>query len=475
MNRIETRIAIVGGGLSGLALGVALRDRVRAGRCPPVEVTVLEVATRPGGKIHSLAADGFRCESGPNGFLNKEPLTTALCQRLGLELMPAEDAFSKRYIFRKGQLREVSMRPLQFMMSPLLPLGAKFRLAAEPWIAAPEPFPEDETVADFGRRRIGPDAFRLLIDPMQSGIYAGDPERMSVVSCFPRVVEVEREYGSLVRGMVKLAKKRRAEGQTGTPGAGPTGHLTSMAGGISELTDALARELGSRLNTGYAVEAITRSPKGSYLLHSSGRPPLEADHVVLACPAYVAAKQLAEFTPRVAALLGEIDYSPMCVVTLGFEREQVRHPLDGFGFLAPRGEGLRLLGSLFSSSIFRHRAPDGHVLVRVMLGGARDLEILRLSSEELVALVLRELGSVLGFEGAPVMSRVFRHEWAIPQYNLGHGKRLRQLERLLASEHRGLFLAGNAYRGIGINDCVKNAELLAEDLSTKLLTPALAS
>jgi oxygen-dependent protoporphyrinogen oxidase len=453
-------ITIVGAGLTGLATALAIRDLANE-RGKRVELRLLERADRPGGKIQSDSENGFVCEWGPNGWLDKEPATFELCKRLGLEdrIIPAADAFKNRYLYRRGRLRAVSMNPLRFMLSGLLPLRAKLRLACEPLIPPPRVLPEDESLASFARRRIGDGAFGILIDAMQSGIYAGDPERMSVRSCFPRVVDVEREHGSLVRGMVKLMIQRRGSGPT--PGAGPTGHLTSVRGGLQTLTDALAAELSDSIRYNVSLDRIEKGENSTgYTLYTREGQRLESDQLVLACPAFAASHLLQRAAPMLARHLAEIEYAPLAVVSLGFARHQVAHPLDGFGFLAPRREGLRLLGTLFSSSIFPDRAPTGHVLLRTMIGGARDAHVLRLDDDQIVATVRRELRPLLGLSGPPAHVRVFRHERAIPQYTIGHQRRLLRIEEQLGSLP-GLFLTGNAYRGVGINDCAKNALMTA--------------
>ncbi|MBW2731787.1 MAG: protoporphyrinogen oxidase [Deltaproteobacteria bacterium] len=453
-------ITIVGGGISGLATALAIDDLARNERMPPPALQVLESTPRPGGKIRSEPEAEFLCEGGPNGFLDKEPKTFELCKRLDLEVLPATDFFENRYLYRGGTLHQVSMHPLQFMGSGLLPLSAKLRLAIEPFISAPNPFPEDESVASFARRRIGEQAFRILIDAMQSGIYAGDPERMSVVSCFRRVVEIEREYGSLIRGMVALMRKRKKGSPT--PGAGPTGRLTSFPRGLQQLTDAMAQRLGDRLITNTPVQGVSRGEGGEgYVVHAEGGRDFPSDLVILACPAFAGASILRGLDEELTRLLRRIDYAPMAVASIAWRREQVEHPLDGFGFLAPRREGLRLLGALFTSSIFVQRAPKGHVLIRAMLGGARDENILQLDDEEILNAARHDLAQVLGLRGQPVMHRIFRHEHAIPQYNVGHGRLLQSLDDRLEA-HQGLLLTGNAFRGIGVNDCIVDAGLMAQ-------------
>ncbi len=453
---------IVGGGVAGMTAALAIADTATARGQPVPELTVLEAEPRVGGKVQTSREEGYLCEWGVNGFLNKEPRTLELCQRLGLqgELLPAAGAFNKRYIYTRGKLRAVHMHPLKFMFSGLLPLGAKLRILREPWVKTPPPADgADESIAAFARRRIGPIAAQVLVDSMQTGIYAGDPEQMSVKACFPRVVEVEREHGSLIRGMMRLARERRGKGEP-LPGAGPSGHLTSFKGGMQVLVDRLATELGARVRLRAPVRSVGRED-GRLGVALEGESPLRADAVVLACPAHAAARITAGLDPALAAVLGEIPYPPMAVVCLGYPNERLRHPLDGFGFLTPRADGLRILGALWASATFPENAPESHGLIRVMLGGARDLSILELSDEALVKLACEEIDRVQGLDGPPAFARVFRHTLAIPQYLLGHEDRLRRMDERLA-EQPGLLLTGNAYRGIGVNDCARNAWPIAE-------------
>ena len=445
-------IVIVGGGISGLATALALQDvaaeRARAASAQAgeaarsVRVLVLEAEARCGGKIATERGGGFVCEWGVNGFLNKEPRTLELCQRLKLEdrLLPASGAFNKRYLFTRGKLRAVHMHPVKFLFSRLLPWRAKLRLLREPWVREPAP-DGDESVASFARRRIGPIAAEVLVDSMQTGSYAGDFEQMSVRSCFPRVVEVEREYGSLIRGMMQLARERKTKGQP-LPGAGPTGHLTSFRGGMQVLIDALAATLGDAVQLRTPVRRIGLE-EGRLVVEPEGREALRPAAVVLACPAHAAARMTAGLDAELSAELGAIRYPPMAVVCLGYPVAQLRRPVDGFGFLAPRSAGLR------------------------MLGGARDLGVLELDDEELVRLTAGELERAQGAMGPPSFVRVFRHPLAIPQYLVGHQERLARIDARVG-RLPNLFVTGNAYRGIGVNDCARLARPVAEAVLDKL-------
>lgn len=459
---------MVGGGVSGLATALSMRDRARQQGGPEPRLTVLEAEPHVGGKIRTLRTDeGYTCEWGVNGFLNKEPLTLELCQRLELQqqLLPAATAFKNRFLFARGRLRPVPMHPLKFLFSGILPLGAKLRLIRELWVAPRPPDEGDESVAEFARRRVGPVAYETLVDAMQTGIYAGDPERMSVVSSFPRVVEVEQQHGSLIRGMARLARQRRAEGEP-MPGAGPRGHLTSFRRGMQTLVDRLADELGrdTVIRCGAPVRALERvDGRWSVQIEHAAAEDLRCDAAVLACPAHAATPIVDGLDPPLGQLLRRIPYSPLVVASLGFSREAVAHPLDGFGFLAPRSAGLRVLGALWTSTLFPGRAPGGSVLLRVMIGGARDPGALDLDDDELERTVVQELSGPLGIGAPPSFRRIFRHRRAIPQYELGHAALLDQIEARRAPIP-GLFLTGNAYRGIGVNDCVHHAGPVADQV-----------
>jgi oxygen-dependent protoporphyrinogen oxidase len=282
------------------------------------------------------------------------------------------------------------------------------------------------------------------------------------------VVEVEQQHGSLIRGMKRIAAQRRAEAAARgeqepaeLPGAGPTGHLTSFQGGMQVLVDRLAEVLGDRVQTGAAARAVERGTE-RWRVRLEGQT-LEADAVVLACPAHAAGGLVRGLGGDLGGLLDQIPYAPLAVVCLGFSAEQMRHPMDGFGYLVPRDAGLRLLGVLWTSTIFPGRAPEGQVLLRVMIGGARDPGALELSDDQLVSQVRQELDRAQGVSGEPGFVRVFRHQRGIPAYTLGHAARLRRM-RALEGQHPGLVITGNAHGGVSVNDCARNAWPTAERL-----------
>lgn len=449
-----SRIVVVGAGISGLAAAHQLRRQAtEAGR--NVEVLVLEEQDQVGGKVRTVAEAGYLCETGVQAFLDNSPPTLELAEALGLapRLRRAAEAAKKRWIYSRGELQELPMSPPKFLRSRLLTWRGKLRAAWEPF-ARKRPAGVDETVADFARRRLGDEALAMLVGPMVSGVFAGDPANLSVKSAFPKVVALEDTYGGLIRGMLKLRKERGREVD-----AGPGGTLTSFDSGMATPCTTLAERLGDAVRPRTPVRALERQGEALRVVLGDGH--LDADAVVLAIPAYVQASLLAPHDPACAALLEQVPYPPLVVACLGFRREDVGHPLDGFGFLVPRREPIRLLGALFESTLFAGRAPDGHVLVRAMIGGATNPELCDLDDAALLTILRNELGPILELQAGPVFTRLWRHEQAIPQYTPGHAGRVTELEARAAAIGP-LVLAGNAYRGISLNDCVRNAAAVAE-------------
>ncbi len=460
------KAVVVGGGISGLATAWLLREKAHAAGIE-LEITLLEKERQAGGKIKSIRDDGYLCEWGPNGFLDSKPQTLDLCRALGVDgrLLRSNDNARKRFIYSEGVLHRLPENGPSFLKSDLISWPGKLRLALEPTPFIARAPKGDETLAAFGRRRLGDEALKKLIAPMVSGIFAGDPETMSLQSCFPRIAELEREYGGLVRAMVKLAKKKKqelAEGKVVASAAGPGGILTSFRGGIQELTDILTDRLGDGIVA--ADETVERISAGKSVPYRvmSDRGELDADLVILATPAYASASMLSDLDAYMSHLLDDIPYSSMTVVCFGYERERIARDLDGFGYLIAKEEKMNTLGTLWDSSIFEGRAPEGQVLLRSMLGGACFPGYIGLSDDEVRQRVMGDLKSIMGIEAEPSFIRIFRHEKAIPQYIVGHNDRVTALEEKLKS-HPGLYLTGNSYRGIGLNDCVAAAHRTSDD------------
>ncbi len=448
------RIVIVGGGISGLSLAYLLQREK-----PSADIVLLEAEERPGGKIWTDSAEGFLCESGVNGFLDNKPKTLGLCGELSVTPLRSNDAARKRFIFSGGRLHSLPESPPAFFRSNLLSVWGRIRIIYE--LFAPKGTQDDESLAEFGKRRLGKEAYEKLIDPMASGIYAGDPEALSLRSCFPRIRQLEAEHGSLIRALITLQMKARKEGKTG-PGPGPGGVLTSFPGGMETLILALKGVLGNRVRPRSRVTSLVREGV-RYAVTMEDGTVIESDAVVIATPAYASSEILREFDASLSQILAEIPYPPVSVVCMGYRKERIGRELDGFGFLIPFREGRKILGTLWDSSIFPHRAPEGFVLLRTMVGGARASGLATKDKDALVEIVAGELKEIMGIGVQPDFTRVYVHDKAIPQYTIGHSDRIESMERLLA-KHPGLSLTGNAYRGISVNDCIENSYRLAGEL-----------
>jgi oxygen-dependent protoporphyrinogen oxidase len=464
-----TRVVIVGAGISGLATAYAIEQLAKQAELE-VETLVQEKLERTGGKIWSLREQGFLCEWGPNGFLDSKPMTLDLCRQLGIDgqLLRSDDNARKRFIYSEQTLHQLPENGPAFLRSQLISWPGKLRLACELLIPAKRD-DQDETLAEFARRRLGREALDKLIAPMVSGIFAGNPETMSLRSCFPRIQQLEQEHGGLLKAMVRLAKQKKAErraGQVVASAAGPGGVLTSFQQGIQQLSDGVAGALAGEVRTGQGVARIEQKNAG-FLLHLEDGRLVEADLVVTATPANILAGMLAGLNARAAELLREIPYAPMNVVCFGYPRERIAHDLNGFGYLIPRAEGCNILGTLWDSSIFPNRAPKGQVLLRSMMGGATNPGAIELSEDEVKARVMADLRRIMGISAEPDFVRIFRHNHAIPQYTRGHAARLLALEDALKG-HPDLLLTGNAFFGVGLNDCVHASNQTAARVIARL-------
>lgn len=455
---------MVGGGPSGLVLG---RELAEAATPVRPDVSVFEARPRAGGKAWTEQHAGYTIEHGPEGFLDSAPATLALARGLGLggRLLPAAPRSARRYLYARGALRPVPTNPGAFLASGILSPRGRLAVLGEPF--RPAARDGDESVAAFARRRLGREAAATLVGAMVRGVYAGDAEQLSMPSSFPRLAALEREHGSLVRALLA----RRRHHQSGGGPSGPAGRLTSFVGGMRELGEALACALGHRFIAGRAAVAVRRAGAGWRVEFADGGSEF-SDVVALAVEPWSAAGLLADVSPDLAAALAEIPAAPAVVVALGFALDDLGRPLDGFGFLVPPREPLRMLGCLWTSATFAHRAPAGHALLRVLLGG-RDAAVVDLPDDRILALVLPELERTMGIRGAPAMVRIIRWPRAIPQYTVGHGERL---ARIAAELKRlpGLHLVGNGYRGIALNDCVTSAQAVARDVLAACGAPDLA-
>jgi len=455
-------VIVIGGGISGLACGHFLK---RAG----MEVLILEAAERPGGVIRTRQEAGFLFEEGPQSFTCTRELR-ALARDLGIaaEMLEA-DARAPRYVLLDGQLTAVPLSPLAFLRTPLLS-GRSKRALAGGLLRKTRPPQDDESVAAFVRRKFTPEILERLAGPMVSGIYAGDPERLSLRAAFPSIHELERAHGSLLRGVMKARRKDPEDRAS----------LSTFRGGNEVLVRALADALGRSLLCGAQVRHIRqakiagRAGFSVQIERPRGAQTLECHALVMAADARAAGGLLAELSPELGGLLTGIEFAGVAEVALGYERRQIGGPCDGFGFLVPRQAGLRLLGTVWNSSLFPGRAPERAALTTSFAGGALDPDAASLDPQTLAEIAHTELAGVMNIRGWPAFQAVRQYARALPQYNLGHGARMATAEGICAS-FPGLWLAGNYLEGPALGACVKRAQRVARAAQEFLRQPAPAA
>lgn len=443
-------VIILGAGISGLTAACHLMD---AGH----EVLVLDRRADPGGRIRSERVGGFLMEHGPTSMVSPAPAAEDLIVHHGLarERIERGSGVRHRFLVRDGRVQALPITPHRFFSSSFFTLAGRARLLAEPFIPAN---PEDETIAGFVRRRFGAELLDYVFDPLVGGLFAGDPAALSVTAVFPELKRLEKRYGSVVGGVIR---SRMQGGSTG-PRFGQRG-LFSFRDGLATLPRALAARLDGRLRLGVRAERITAGPNGRFLVSiRSGdeRRTIAARSVVVALPAYAAARVLAPLDDGTATALAAIAHPPLAVVFLGYRAEDIGHRLDGLGVLTPARENRAILGALFSSTLFAGRAPLGHVALTAFVGGARQPDLARLPPADLVALVDGEVRALLGGRAAPVLSRVRLWAQGLPQLGLGHRDRLDAL-RALEERLPGLFVIGNYLGSAGTAACIERARAAA--------------
>jgi protoporphyrinogen/coproporphyrinogen III oxidase len=454
-------VAVIGGGISGLACAYRLCQR-------GLPVKLIESKDRVGGLIGTVERDGFVFDTGPQSFQGTGTLLDLIRELELEEHLQTANPQAARFVLAHGKLREIPMSPQAFLTSSLVGLSTRWKVASE-ILRHTKPPAEDESVASFVRRKFGHEILEYLVSPFVSGVYAGDPEKLSLRAAFPTLDEWERQYGSVVRGAMKA---RPAERKGPPP-------LCSFRGGVGALTRRLGEKLGGSVLTSSHVTALRAAERpadrasgaasgGSYQLRiaRAGREDTAAARaVVMATPAHKAAALLGPLSSSLSHALSSIQYAPVAVIAAGYHQRQLGRPLEGFGFLVPRREKLRTLGTVWNSSLFAGRAPNGMVTVTSFAGGATDAEIVSKGEDEIAQIVERENAKLLEISGPPVTASVWRHHRALPQYNLGHGHLVKAV-RASSREIPGLFFAGNYLDGPSLGKCVEQAFRTADEVVT---------
>ncbi len=480
-SKTSDRVVVIGGGLSGLTVAHQIQGSAKTLR-RPVEVVVLESKDRVGGVIWTDHREGFTLEGGPDSFITNKPWGLDLCRRLNLDdqLIETDESHRRSFVVRKGRLSPVPegfvlMAPHKLMpilASPILSIRGKLRILAEALIPRRESESE-ESLASFVRRRLGREALDRLVQPLVGGIYTGDPGNLSLKATLPQFLAMEKQYGSLIRAAWRNrgdAETRRREKESS---GARYGMFVSLADGMHVLPRALAASLHEgTVKTGSVVRRISRATNGvGWLVELLNGPPIEADAVVVTTEAHATARMIDGTDPALALQLRAIPYASSIIVNVAYRRDQIQHPLDGFGVVVPAIESRSILAASFLNVKFPQRAPAGTALLRVFIGGAIQPELFELDDDDVREVVARELGALIGVRGEPILMEIGRHPRSMPQYILGHLDRVEAIRRK-AAEHPNLFLAGIAYDGVGIPDCIHAAETVADAVTAALANPS---
>ncbi|OGW12230.1 MAG: protoporphyrinogen oxidase [Nitrospinae bacterium RIFCSPLOWO2_12_39_16] len=462
----DKKIVIIGGGISGLATAYSLEEIARK-KGESISITLFEKNNRIGGNILTERTDGFLIEGGPDCFLSEKPWAIQLCERLGMgeSLLRTNDEYRKTYILLNGHLHElpegvILMIPTEIfplLKSNLISLSGKIRMGMELFIPKKESS-ADESLSQFVRRRLGQEALDKIAAPLVAGVHAEDPDTMSVKSRFPRFVQMEEEYGSLIKGMIA---KRREMRRAGSKGNKPKYTMfMTLKDGLSEMPATIVQNLKmTKILTNREVAGVDK--RDIFKISLKNGEVLDADTVVFATPSYETASLLTGINDSISALLNKIPYASTATVSLAFKKESISNPMNGFGFLVPRQEKRRITGATWVSRKFSYRSPDDSVLIRCFIGGSHNEKLVFLNDKDMIEMVKGELRDIMGITSEPLLTRIYRWEKAMPQYTIGHEERLSILDKKL-SEYPGMFLTGSSYRGSGISECIKDGQLTAE-------------
>lgn len=464
------KIVIIGAGISGLSTAYFLKEN----STEQLDITIVEKKPTLGGNINTQRFDKYLVEGGPDSFLSEKPWAMALCKRIGLtgELLATNEEHQKTYIYSKKKLHPmpeglilmIPTKVMPLLYSSLLSLPGKIRMGLELFIPRRKST-SDESFGHFVKRRLGKEALNKIAEPFIAGVHGGDPDKMSIKASFPKFVAMEEEHGSLIKGMItrmaqfkNTTQTRRTSDKEQSPGR--VTMFMSLKGGMSTLVDTLLEKIEDvEIKKETTVTEIGNSD-GGYTVSLEGENSIDADAVVICTPAYSASTIFRDFNRSLHEKLLTIPYASTSTISMSFKRSQIKNSIDGFGFVVPKAEGKRIIGSTWSSIKWAGRAPEDELLLRCFVGGSLHEKLLENSDDEVMAMVLEDLKSIMDIEGEPVMKRMFRYKKAMPQYTIGHEDRVEGIEHELHA-YNGLFLTGSAYHGIGISDTVREAESTA--------------
>ncbi|MBM4314236.1 MAG: protoporphyrinogen oxidase [Deltaproteobacteria bacterium] len=453
MTRKNPRVAIVGGGISALACAVDLKDR-------GFDFTIFEKENAAGGKLLTEKMGDLVVEGGPDSYLPEKYWSVQLIRKIGLadEMLCSNDAFKGTYIYSGGRLHRLPEGVMLMVPTMIMPLATssliswpgKIRMGLELFVPRRKD-EKDESLADFVTRRLGRECLEKIAEPLVAGIHTSNPVNMSVLAIFPRFIDMERKYGSLIKGMISAMKRMPPPNPSGPPMT----YFMSLKAGMQELAHRCVSTIGAeRVKTGNAVVSVMKRENGYRLTLSNGST-ADFDAVVLATPAYITKDILKSVDQELCDRLSAIEWSSSATISLAFRKEDIAKPLHGFGFIVPRVEKRRINACTWSSIKWSHRAPEETLLIRAFVGGGHHEELVSLNDNALLGIVLEELGEIAGIAAKPVFFKVYRWFRGMPKYTVGHLERIAAIDERLRA-HRGLYLIGCSYRGIGIGDCVKS-------------------
>ncbi|PKM42465.1 MAG: protoporphyrinogen oxidase [Firmicutes bacterium HGW-Firmicutes-8] len=463
------KVVIIGGGITGLAAAYVLQKAKESGE--QIDYLLIEKDNRLGGKILTEKIEGYTVEGGPDCFLSEKPWVGEMARKIGIEdrIMGSNEASKRTFVYADGRLNKlpdglmglVPTKLIPFALSSLISWPGKIRMAFD--LVIPQKKEDsDETLGSFVTRRLGKEALDKIAEPLIGGIHAGDPDQMSLKASFPRFIQMEQKYGSLIKAML-VARKNAPKPRPAEPGKVQKTFFMTFIGGMSDLTETITSSLDkSKIMTGKSVSKVEKKKDGRYVVHISGAEPIEAEAVILTAPANEAAEIVKDLDKTMADNLAGIPQATSATVNLAFKRSDIHKPIDAFGFIVPISEKRKIKAATYSSTKWNYRTPgDDYVLLRAFVGGATNQELVFLDDKEMLKMVLGELRDIIGLTAEPVMQKIYRWVKGMPQYTVGHLQRVETIEARTTAVP-GIYVVGGSYKGVGVGDCINVGSQAAE-------------